>query len=207
MRKRFLGATALAVLVLAACSDKEEAIEEQEEIEILPVDEYMAEFKASEGYETYIGENELHFIQPVDFTKDDIPEFVTSYEAEVEGKAYTYVSVFSRAETEEEVKWNLATEMYSEDPNYTYNNYGTFNEDEFVSLWAGGYTEGTGDDAKKVVQVYDLMGGKLTPLESIEGVASEDVTFDVATETLTYVGEVTYTVRYEQGQLVVEKTQ
>ena len=204
MRKHWLGATALAALLLAACSDKEEVIE-QEEIEILPADEYIEEFKQSEGYEQYIGDNEPYFIQPVDFTKDDIPELVTSYEAEIEGKTYTYVSVFSRAVVEEEPKWNLATEMYSEDPNYTYDNYGTFAQDEYVSLWAGGYTEGDEPDAKRVVQVYDLMGGKLTPLETIEGVAAENVTFDDATKTLTYEGDVTYNVTCVDGKLVVEQ--
>lgn len=202
MRKRWLSVAALAAAMLSACSKE---VVEQEEIEILPADEYIAEFKRSEGYETYIGDNEVHFIQPVDFTKDEIPELVTSYDTEIEGKAYTYVSVFSRAETEEEVRWNLSTEMYSEEPNYTYNNYGTFAQEEYVSLWAGGYTQGVGDNAKQVVQVYDLMGGKLTPLESIEGVASEPVSFDQKTQTLTYKGGVKYEVTYVDGELIVKQ--
>lgn len=202
MRKRWLSVAALAAAMLSACSEE---VVEQEEIEILPADEYIAEFKQSEGYETYIGDNEVHFIQPVDFTKDEIPELVTGYDTEIEGKAYTYVSVFSRAETEEEVRWNLSTEMYSEEPNYTYNNYGTFAQEEYVSLWAGGYTQGVGDNAKQVVQVYDLMGGKLTPLESIEGVASEPVSFDQKTQTLTYKGGVTYEVTYVDGELIVKQ--
>lgn len=204
MRKHWLGAAACTALLLAACSDQEEVVE-QEEIVILPVDEYIEEFKQSDGYAQYIGESEPYFIQPVDFTKDEIPELVTSYEAEVEGKTYTYVSVFSRAEKEDEVTWNLATEMYSEDPNYTYNNYGTFSQEDYVSLWAGGYTEGTGEDAKQVVQVYDLMGGTLSPLETIEGVASEDVQFDDKTNTLTYKGDVTYNITYVDGKVNVEQ--
>ena len=201
MRKRWLSVAALAAAMLSACSEEVE----QEEIEILPADEYIAEFKQSEGYETYIGDNEVHFIQPVDFTKDEIPELVTGYDTEIEGKAYTYVSVFSRAETEEEVRWNLSTEMYSEEPNYTYNNYGTFAQEEYASLWVGGYTQGVGDNAKQVVQVYDLMGGKLAPLESIEGVATEPVSFDQKKQTLTYKGGVTYEVTYVDGELIVKQ--
>lgn len=203
MRKRWLGATALAAVLLAACSD--EKVVEEQEIEILPVDEYIAEFKQSENYEKFIGDSEPTFIQAVDFTKDDIPELVTSYEAEVEGKDYTYVSVFSRAEKEGEVTWNLATEMYSEDPEHSYNNYGTFRQEDFVDLWIGGYTEGAGDDAKQVVQVYDLVGGKLTPLETIEGVATEEVVFDNDAQELQYHGEVTYTTRYVDGELIVDE--
>ena len=202
MRKRWLSVAALAAAMLSACSEE---VVEQEEIEILPADEYIAEFKQSEGYETYIGDNEVHFIQPVDFTKDEIPELVTSYDTEIEGKAYTYVSVFSRAETEEEVRWNLSTEMYSDEPNYTYNNYGTFAQEEYASLWVGGYTQGVGDNAKQVVQVYDLMGGKLAPLESIEGVATEPVSFDQKKQTLTYKGGVTYEVTYVDGELIVKQ--
>ena len=202
MRKRWLSVAALAAVMLSACSEEEV---EQEEIEILPADEYIAEFKQSEGYETYIGENTVHFIQPVDFTKDEIPELVTGYNTEIEGQAYTYVSVFSRAETEEEVRWNLSTEMYSDEPNYTYNNYGTFAQEEYASLWVGGYTQGVGDNAKQVVQVYDLMGGKLAPLESIEGVATEPVSFDQKKQTLTYKGGVTYEVTYVDGELIVKQ--
>ncbi|OCS90411.1 hypothetical protein [Caryophanon latum] len=202
MRKRWLSVAALAAVMLSACSEEEV---EQEEIEILPADEYIAEFKQSEGYETYIGENTVHFIQPVDFTKDEIPELVTGYNTEIEGQAYTYVSVFSRAETEEEVRWNLSTEMYSDEPNYTYNNYGTFAQEEYASLWVGGYTQGVGDNAKQVLQVYDLMGGKLAPLESIEGVATEPVSFDQKKQTLTYKGGVTYEVTYVDGELIVKQ--